>query len=160
MQKDNTGPHDYGTNCLDCERYKRLGDVCVIEHEKKFLWDYCRDFVPQVVLPDYKELMQTVKNDQALAKQKAKEKKEREKRRRLKERLARKEEQRKKRRARLRKMRERKKQREAKHQEKKAKKKSESSKQPSLADKGQTPKGSRTPKTVSEAPAEVNSETS
>ncbi|MDG6904862.1 MAG: hypothetical protein JRN20_03655 [Nitrososphaerota archaeon] len=114
MQKESSPAHDYGTNCLDCERYKRLGDVCVVEHEKKFLWEYCRDFAPQIALPDYKELMQTVKNEQALARQKVKEKKERERKKRLRERLAKKEEKRKKRRARLRRIRERKKLRESK----------------------------------------------
>jgi ATPase subunit of ABC transporter with duplicated ATPase domains len=123
MQKESDVVHDYGTNCVDCERYKRLGDVCVIEHEKKFLWEYCRDFIPKVELPDYKELMQTVKDEQALTKQKAREKKEREKKKRMKERLAKKEEKRKKRRARLRRIREKKKRLELKQQERLAKKK-------------------------------------
>ncbi len=117
MQKEGVIAHDYGTNCVDCERYKRLGDVCVIEHEKKFLWEYCRDFVPQVVLPDYNELMRTVKQDQALEKQKVREKKERERKKKLKERMEKKELKRKERRARLRRIRERKKRLELSRQE-------------------------------------------
>jgi ATPase subunit of ABC transporter with duplicated ATPase domains len=101
MQNESSGVHDYGTNCLDCERYKQLGDVCVVEHEKKFLWEYCRDFQPLVVLPDYKELMRTVKQDQALERQKAREKRERDRKKRLKERLEKREQKRKERRARL-----------------------------------------------------------
>ena len=133
MEKESGAAHDYGTNCVDCERYKQLGDVCVIEHEKKFLWDYCRDFVPQVVLPDYNELMRTVKQDQALARQKANEKKEREKKKRLKERMEKKEEKRKKRRARLRRIREKKKLLELRKQEKVSKKKhTKSNKQSSV----------------------------
>jgi hypothetical protein len=102
-----SGPElDYGTDCRNCELYQKLGDVCVIEHGKRFLWEYCKDFVSQVVLPDYKELMKTVKKDQALEREKKREKKERERKKKLKERLAKKEEKRKKRRARLRRLRE------------------------------------------------------
>lgn len=144
VQKENGVAHDYGTNCVDCERYKRLGDVCVIEHEKKFLWEFCRDFVPKVVLPDYHELMQTVKQDQALARQKAKEKKEREKKKREKEREAKREEKRKKRRARLRRIRERKKLLELKQREKSAKK---HTKEPSSKLATQAPKAEKIIKT-------------
>ena len=63
------------TNCVDCERYKKLGEVCVIEHGKKFLWEFCKDFQPEVKLPDYDELMKTVKQDMALERKKAIEKK-------------------------------------------------------------------------------------
>ncbi len=73
------------TNCLQCERYKKLGDVCVIEHGKKFLWEYCKDFEAEVVLPDYKELMSSVRKDLAAERQKAREKRRREKARRKKE---------------------------------------------------------------------------
>ena len=86
MQEESGVARDYGTNCLECERYKKLGDVCVVEHGKKFHWEFCRDFVPLVVLPDYNELMRTVKQDQALERQKVKEKKERERKKKLKER--------------------------------------------------------------------------
>jgi hypothetical protein len=74
-----------GTNCLQCERYKKLGDICVIEHGKKFLWEYCKDFEAEVVLPDYKELMSSVRKDLAAERQKARDKKKREKSRRKKE---------------------------------------------------------------------------
>lgn len=67
-----------GTNCNDCERYKNLGDVCVIEHGKKFLWEYCKDFEPEVVLPDYKELMSTVRKDLAAERKKLVNRKKRE----------------------------------------------------------------------------------
>ncbi len=63
---------------MDCARYKTLGEVCVIEHGKKFLWEFCRDFQPEVKLPDYNELMRTVKKEIALERKKAKEKKKRE----------------------------------------------------------------------------------
>jgi len=107
LQKSNRViQQDYGTNCKDCELYKKLGDVCVVEHDKKFLWEYCRDFVPQVVLPDYRELMRSVKHDQALERQKLHEKKEREKKKKKKERLERIELNKKERRARLRRKRE------------------------------------------------------
>jgi ATPase subunit of ABC transporter with duplicated ATPase domains len=109
--------HDYGTNCKDCERYQKLGDVCVVEHGKKFLWEYCRDFTPLVRLPDYKDLMRTVKQEQAQERQKVREKKERERKKKLKERMVKKEQRKKERRARLRRVRERKK----KLEEKKAK---------------------------------------
>ncbi|HKW04313.1 MAG TPA: hypothetical protein VJN71_03340 [Nitrososphaerales archaeon] len=67
-----------GTNCLECERYKTLGEVCVIEHGKKFLWEFCRDFQPEVKLPEYDELMRTVRKDIALQRVKEKQKKKRE----------------------------------------------------------------------------------
>ncbi|MHB8566108.1 MAG: hypothetical protein ACYC7D_10765 [Nitrososphaerales archaeon] len=88
------GARDYGTNCLDCERYKRVGEVCVLEHGKRHLSDYCRDFEPKVELPDYNELMQSVKQDMALQRVKERGKKEKEKKIRLKERAVRKEEKR------------------------------------------------------------------
>lgn len=97
---------DYGTNCKDCERYRVMGDICMLEHSKKFQWEYCRDFVPRVVLPDYNELMRSVQADRALERQKEKERKEREKRRKLKERAEKEELRKKKRRAMLRKRRE------------------------------------------------------
>ncbi len=107
MQKDSgIVAQDYGTNCKDCERYRKLGDVCVVEHGKKFLWEYCRDFEPQVVLPDYRELMRSVRVDQALERKKEKEKKERERKKKLKERAEKEEERKKKHKARLRKRRE------------------------------------------------------
>lgn len=123
MQEESGVARDYGTNCVDCERYKKLGDVCVIEHGKKFLWEFCRDFVPKVVLPDYNDLMRTVKQDQALERQKVKERKERERKKKLKERMEKKELKRKERRARLRRIREKKKRLELKRQERLAKKK-------------------------------------
>lgn len=122
MEKESAIARDYGTNCVECERYKKLGDVCVIEHGKKFLWEYCRDFVPRVVLPEYKELMRTVKQEQALERQKVRDKKEREKKKRQKERLEKKEQKRKDRRNRLRKIREKKRREEMKRQERVAKK--------------------------------------
>ena len=67
-----------GTNCVDCERYRKFGDVCVMEHGKKFLWEFCKDFEAEVVLPDYKELMSTVRKDLAAERKKVKEKKKRE----------------------------------------------------------------------------------
>jgi ATPase subunit of ABC transporter with duplicated ATPase domains len=106
MQKVTSVETDYGTDCRNCERYQKLGDVCVVEHGKRFLWEFCKDFVSQVELPDYKELMKTVKKDMALEREKKREKKERERKKKLKERMARKEEKRKKRRARLRRLRE------------------------------------------------------
>jgi hypothetical protein len=75
-----------GTNCLECEQYKKLGDVCVIEHGKKFLWEFCRDFEPEVKLPDYKELMSDVRKSLAIERKKKQEKKKREIRLRKKER--------------------------------------------------------------------------
>jgi len=98
---------DYGTNCKDCQRYQKLGDICMLEHGKKFQWEYCADFEPLVVLPDYKELMRSVRADHALERKKLKEKKEKEKRKKQKEREEKKELKRKKRRAMLRKRRER-----------------------------------------------------
>jgi ATPase subunit of ABC transporter with duplicated ATPase domains len=124
MEKEVGVTHDYGTNCVDCDRYTKLGDVCVLEHGKKFLWEFCRDFVPKVELPDYNDLMRTVKQEQAVERQKAKEKKEREKKKKLKERLAKKEQKRKDRRNRLRRIRERKKREEQKRKERLSKKKS------------------------------------
>jgi hypothetical protein len=67
-----------GTNCVDCERYKKLGEVCVIEHGKKFLWEYCKDFETEVKLPEYEELMKTVKLDMAKERKKIIEKKKKE----------------------------------------------------------------------------------
>jgi hypothetical protein len=67
-----------GTNCVDCERYKKLGDLCVLEHGKKFLWEYCKDFESAVQLPDYTELMKSVKQDMALERKKIREKKKKE----------------------------------------------------------------------------------
>ena len=98
---------DYGTNCKDCERYQKLGDICMIEHGKKYQWEYCRDFTASVVLPDYKELMRSVREDRALERKKEKEKKEKEKRRKLKERQEKEELRKKKRRSMLRRRRER-----------------------------------------------------
>jgi hypothetical protein len=117
--------HDYGTNCSDCERYRKMGDICMLEHGKKFQWEYCRDFVPLVVLPDYKELMQSVRADRAEERRKEKERKEKEKKKKLKERKEREELRKKKRRSMLRKRRERLKKRQLKDLatvEKKAKK--------------------------------------
>ena len=128
MQEESGIARDYGTNCVDCERYKKLGDVCVIEHGKKFLWEFCRDFVPKVVLPDYNDLMRTVKQDQALERQKVKEKKERERKKKLKERTEKKELKRKERRARLRRIREKKKRLELKRLERLAKKRQKAKK--------------------------------
>jgi len=98
---------DYGTNCKDCDRYQKLGDICMIEHGKKFQWEYCRDFESKVVLPDYKELMRSVRADHALQRKKEKEKKDKEKRRKLKEKAEREELRKKKRSSMLRKRRER-----------------------------------------------------
>jgi hypothetical protein len=112
---------DYGTNCKDCQRYQKLGDICMIEHGKKFQWEYCGDFEPVVVLPDYKELMRSVRADHVLERKRLKEKKEKEKRKKQREREEKKELKRKKRRATLRKRRERLKKKELKA-EKKAKK--------------------------------------
>jgi len=67
-----------GTNCLDCERYRKLGDLCVLEHGKKFLWEYCKDFELAVELPDYGELMKSVKQDMAVERKKIREKKKKE----------------------------------------------------------------------------------
>jgi hypothetical protein len=108
MQKeDGVIIQDYGTDCRNCVRYQKLGDVCLVEHGKKFFWEYCRDFDPQVVLPDYNDLMKSVRMDQALERKKLKEKKEKEKKKKLKERKEREVLKRKKRIARLRKRRER-----------------------------------------------------
>ena len=66
MQKGNEIiVQDYGTDCKNCERYQKLGDVCLVEHGKKFSWEYCRDFDPRVVFPDYKDLMKSVRMDQS-----------------------------------------------------------------------------------------------
>lgn len=67
-----------GTNCVDCERYKKLGEVCVLEHGKKFLWEYCKDFEPEVKLPEYDELMKTVKQDMATERSRIRQKKKKE----------------------------------------------------------------------------------
>ncbi len=66
-----------GTNCVDCERYKNLGEVCVVEHGKRFLWEYCKDFQPEVRLPEYNALMKTVKQDMAMERKKIRERKKR-----------------------------------------------------------------------------------
>jgi len=119
---------DYGTDCKDCERYRVKGDICMLEHGKKFQWEYCRDFVPKVVLPDYNELMRSVRADRALERQKEKERKEREKKKKLKERAEKEELRKKKRRALLRRRRERVKksaQREQQTAQKKSKKEGE-----------------------------------
>lgn len=71
-------PKDWGTNCVDCARYKTLGEVCVIEHGKKFLWEFCRDFQLEVKLPEYDELMRTVKKEMAIERKKVRQKKKRE----------------------------------------------------------------------------------
>ncbi|MFI5419870.1 MAG: hypothetical protein ACHQ1H_02770 [Nitrososphaerales archaeon] len=108
MQKGNEIiVQDYGTDCKNCERYQKLGDVCLVEHGKKFSWEYCRDFDPRVVLPDYKDLMKSVRMDQALERRKLKDKKDKEKRKKLKEKKERDELKKKNRRAKLRKRRER-----------------------------------------------------
>jgi hypothetical protein len=107
---------DYGTNCKDCERYQKLGDICMIEHGKKFQWEYCRDFHPLVVLPDYRELMRSVREDHALQRKKEKEKREKEKRQRIKEKAEKEALRKKKRRAMLRKRRERLKKKAAREQ--------------------------------------------
>ena len=96
---------DYGTNCKDCERYGKLGDVCLIEHGKKFFWEFCRDFVPKVVLPDYKDLMRSVRQEQLLERKRLKEKKIREKRKKQKEKQEREALRKKERQARLRRLR-------------------------------------------------------
>jgi aspartyl/asparaginyl-tRNA synthetase len=75
-----------GTNCKSCERYGKLGDVCVVEHGKKFLWEFCKDFEAEIELPDYNELMQTVKQDLAAERKKLREKKQKEIAQRRKER--------------------------------------------------------------------------
>jgi hypothetical protein len=69
---------DSGTNCVNCERYKSLGEVCVIEHGKKFLWEFCRDFQPEVVLPNYEDLMRTVRKEISTERKKMREKRKRE----------------------------------------------------------------------------------
>jgi hypothetical protein len=105
MLANEASPRDYGTDCRQCERYKTLGDVCVVEHGKKFLWEFCKDFEPEVVLPEYKELMQSVRSEMAAEKRKEKEKKQRERRKKQKEKEAAKEERKRRRRARLQKKR-------------------------------------------------------
>jgi len=137
---------DYGTSCADCERYRKLGDICMIEHGKKFQWEYCRDFVPQVVLPDYKDLMRSVREDHALERKKEKERKEKEKRKKLKEKAEKEELRKKKRRATLRKRRERLKEkllREQLRAEKKAKKEL-----PSVANSKPASEAPKKPKTL------------
>jgi hypothetical protein len=67
-----------GTNCLDCEKYKKLGDVCTVEHGKKNYSDFCSDYEDKFSLPDYNELMRDVRKDMALQRKKAKDKKKRE----------------------------------------------------------------------------------
>jgi hypothetical protein len=66
------------TDCRNCERYKKLGDVCVVEHGKKFLWEFCKDFEQEVLLPDYKELMTSVRKDLAAERKKIRKKKKKE----------------------------------------------------------------------------------
>jgi hypothetical protein len=66
------------TNCVDCERYRKLGDLCVLEHGKKFLWEYCKDFQASVELPDYDELMKSVKQDLSSERKKIRERKKKE----------------------------------------------------------------------------------
>ncbi|MCL4519301.1 MAG: hypothetical protein M1587_08905 [Thaumarchaeota archaeon] len=105
MESRGVAEHDYGTDCKDCERYRTLGDICVVEHGKKFLWEYCKDFEPVVVLPEYKELMRSVRSEMALERKKAKEKRERERKRKAKERQLALEAKKKARRSRLRKKR-------------------------------------------------------
>src|SRR5487761_485903 len=78
-------PKDWGTNCVDCARYKTLGEVCVIEHGKKFLWEFCRDFQAEVKLPEYDELMRTVKKEMSIEREKVRQKKKRERTLRRKE---------------------------------------------------------------------------
>jgi len=107
MKSNKITAQDYGTNCKDCERYQKLGDICMIEHGKKFQWEYCRDFNPIVVLPDYRDLMRSVREDHALERKKDKEKREKEKRRKLKEKAEREALRKKKRATMLRKRRER-----------------------------------------------------
>jgi hypothetical protein len=70
MMQSQAADEKTGTNCNDCERYKKFGDVCVMEHGKKFLWEFCKDFEAEVVLPDYKELMSTVRKDLAAERKK------------------------------------------------------------------------------------------
>ena len=91
---DKSVERDFGTNCMDCERYKKIGEVCVLEHGKNHLWEYCRDFVQQVKLPEYDELMLSLKRDMAIQRQKERERKERDRRQKQREREARKEEKR------------------------------------------------------------------
>jgi hypothetical protein len=112
---------DYGTNCKDCQRYHKLGDICMIEHGKKFQWEFCRDFEAIVELPDYMELMRSVRADHALERKKLKEKKDKEKRRKQREIEEKKELKRKKHRAMLRKRRERLKKKASKEEMKAAK---------------------------------------
>src|SRR5487761_1671078 len=85
LEIQETRPKDWGTNCVDCSRYKTLGEVCVIEHGKKFLWEFCRDFQPEVKLPEYDELMRTVKKEMAVEREKSRQKKKRERTLRRKE---------------------------------------------------------------------------
>lgn len=75
-----------GTNCIDCERYKNLGEVCVLEHGKKFLWEYCKDFQQEVKLPDYNELMKSIQKDMAIERKKIRDKRKKEVVKRRKER--------------------------------------------------------------------------
>lgn len=161
MQKSNgVLQQDYGTNCADCERYRKLGDVCVIEHGKKFLWEYCRDFVPNVVLPDYKDLMRSVREDQTLERQRLKAKKDREKRKKLKERMEREALRKKERRARLRRIREKKKLEIMKKLQSKSKpKKDETSRQGAKATSGGTKKNDSIKQTKTDEPHKTEKRT-
>jgi len=153
MQKGNgVIAQDYGTDCRNCERYQKLGDVCVVEHGKKFLWEYCRDFVPQVVLPDYKDLMRSVRLDQALERKKLKDRKDRERRKKLKERREREELKRKNRRARLRKRRERLK-KISKKESSKARSRTNSSISKNAGLKRAVPKSARSTQDILQTPA-------
>lgn len=67
-----------GTNCKSCGRYGKLGEVCVVEHGKKFLWEFCKDFEAEIKLPDYNELMQTIKLDMAAERKKIRDRKQKE----------------------------------------------------------------------------------
>ncbi len=143
MKSNKITSQDYGTNCKDCERYQKLGDICMIEHGKKFQWEYCRDFNPKVVLPDYRELMRSVREDHALERKKDKEKKEKEKRKKLKERAEREALRKKKRATMLRKRRERLKKKILKEQMKSERTKathSDAQQEKSSASKKSTPK--------------------
>lgn len=95
------GEQNSKTNCVDCERYSKLGEVCVLEHGKRFLWEFCKDFQSKVDLPEYDELMKTVKHDLAQERKKVREKKKKEIAQRRKEREKIKQERLKERRSRI-----------------------------------------------------------
>jgi hypothetical protein len=44
------------TDCRRCELYFRLGDVCPVEHSKKFYWEYCKDFKEKIDLASIGEV--------------------------------------------------------------------------------------------------------